>query len=381
MVYKGKRKLGDLFKNRREKGKMGLPTLSVTINDGLVERDSLDRKNETNLSPEEHLLVIKGDIAYNMMRMWQGASGFAYQDGIVSPAYVVLAPQNEIDSLYASYLFKTRRMVYLFWAYSYGITGDRLRLYYNDFAKIPVNIISISRQRKIASLLSTCDRRIDLTKRLLKTKQLLKKGLMQKLLAGDYTFKGFVDKRWQEFRLGELFRERCETNRSDLPLLSITADRGVINRNELDKKDSSNLDKSKYKRIAPGDIGYNTMRMWQGISGVSELDGIVSPAYTICVPSKQIDPYFAGYLFKFPPVINLFYRYSQGLVNDTLNLKFRHFSQIKIKIPTLKEQQKIVHILKKSDQQVYQLSRLLALLTEQKRGLMESLMTVKTSVR
>ena len=73
MTYSGNRRLGDLFSSRREKGRPGLPTLSVTLNDGLVNREDLDRKQETNLAPEEHLLVKPGDIAYNMMRMWQGA--------------------------------------------------------------------------------------------------------------------------------------------------------------------------------------------------------------------------------------------------------------------------------------------------------------------
>src|SRR5947199_9322703 len=132
MPANGKQKLGDLFRNRRERGLPGLPVVSVTLNDGLVGRDALDRKTDTNLAPEEHLLIKAGDIAYNMMRMWQGASGLAQHDGIVSPAYVDLAPKNGIDPVFASYWFKSPRIVYLFWAYSYGLTNDRLRLYFKD---------------------------------------------------------------------------------------------------------------------------------------------------------------------------------------------------------------------------------------------------------
>ena len=107
MVYTGNYRLGDLFESRREKGSLGLPLLSVTLTDGMVDREDLSRKMETELTDEEHLVVRKGDIAYNMMRMWQGASGLAIKDGIISPAYVVLAPKAGIDSEYASYLFKT----------------------------------------------------------------------------------------------------------------------------------------------------------------------------------------------------------------------------------------------------------------------------------
>src|SRR5258708_6961463 len=129
-------KLGNVFKSRRERGRTGLPTLSVTLNDGLVLRESLERKTDTNLSPEEHLLVREGDIAYNMMRMWQGASGLARFDAMVSPAYVVLKSTKEIDPIFASYFFKSARMIHLFSAYSYGLTKDRLRVYFPDFELI-----------------------------------------------------------------------------------------------------------------------------------------------------------------------------------------------------------------------------------------------------
>ena len=125
--------LGNYFRVRKEKGKPGLPTLSVTMNDGLVDRSDLDRKMETNLTPEQHLNVRKGDIAYNMMRMWQGAFGRADKDGIVSPAYVVVRPRESVDSRFAAHWFKSARMIHLFWAYSYGLTEDRLRLYADDF--------------------------------------------------------------------------------------------------------------------------------------------------------------------------------------------------------------------------------------------------------
>lgn len=174
--------LGDLFRSRKEKGEAGLPVMSVTMNDGLVDRDSLERKTNGTLDPDEHLLIRKGDIAYNMMRMWQGASGLAEADGIVSPAYVVVAPGKDIDPLFASYWFKSDRMIYLFWAYSYVITGDRLRLYYKDFSKIPVTVPPKSDQDRIGQILFTVDRTIEHTGQLIETKSKLKKGLAQQLL-------------------------------------------------------------------------------------------------------------------------------------------------------------------------------------------------------
>jgi type I restriction enzyme, S subunit len=202
MAYKGETKLGKLFQSRRERGKNGLPTLSVTMTNGLINRDDLNRKTDTNLSPEEHLLVQKDDIAYNMMRMWQGASGLAKKDGIISPAYIVLKPiRVNIDPLFASYLFKSKRMIYLFWAYSYGLTGDRLRLYFNDFKRIPINVPTIPEQRKIAHILSTWDTAIETIEKLIENNQQKKTALMQQLLTGKKRLSGFTGK-WKEEMVG-----------------------------------------------------------------------------------------------------------------------------------------------------------------------------------
>ena len=165
-----KPRLGDYFSQRTEPGREGLPTLSVTLRDGLVFRDDLDRKTDTSLEHHEHLLAREGDIAYNMMRMWQGASGRAATDGLVSPAYVVLRPTDKIDTRYAAHWFKSARMVYLFWAYSHGLTEDRLRLYYDDFAEIPAAPPPLPIQRGIAAILDEWDNAIVTAKKLVDTK-------------------------------------------------------------------------------------------------------------------------------------------------------------------------------------------------------------------
>ncbi|WP_052342937.1 hypothetical protein [Saccharicrinis fermentans] len=105
---------------------------------------------------------------------------------------------------------------------------------------------------------------------------------MQQLLTGKTRLKGFGGE-WKESKLEEYFTQRNETNQKKLPLLSVGIN-GVYPQDESIKKDTSNTDKSKYKRICVGDIGYNTMRMWQGRSALSSLEGIVSPAYTIITP-------------------------------------------------------------------------------------------------
>ena len=178
-------RMGDLFESRRERGRPGLPLLSVTKNHGLVDRDDLDRKQDSALTPEEHLLVKPGDIAYNMMRMWQGAFGLADREGLVSPAYVVLKPKDSIHPAYAGQMLRTPRMLYLMWAYSYGLTDDRLRLYFPDFASIKVTVPTKQSQLRIAQYLETWDRAIDIQQRLVLNKERQRQALLLLLMTGD----------------------------------------------------------------------------------------------------------------------------------------------------------------------------------------------------
>ena len=125
----------------------------------------------------------KGDIAYNMMRMWQGACGLATADGVVSPAYVVLAPKRGIDSRFAYHWFKSARMIYLFWAYSHGLTEDRLRLYFDEFAEIPIAPPPLEQQRRVAAVLNEWDHAIDRAERLVTANRLAYRAELERLTA------------------------------------------------------------------------------------------------------------------------------------------------------------------------------------------------------
>lgn len=249
-----------------------------------------------------------------------------------------------------------------------------------DLDSIPIFIPPLAVQQSIAEILIVWDSAIQATGKLLANCRLQKQALMQQLLSGKKRLPGKFGA-WKQYRLGTLFKERVETDREDLALLSITREGGVIPREDVGRKDTSNEDKSKYLRICPGDIGYNTMRMWQGVSALSAYEGIISPAYTVLIPQSQIDGRFAAYLFKFEPVVFLFYRYSQGLVSDTWNLKYPHFAEIKVSIPERKEQEAIADVLATADAEIIALTKELERLQVEKRALMQQLLTGKRRVR
>jgi type I restriction enzyme S subunit len=172
---------GDLFTNRKEDGEQGLPIYSVTMNDGMIPRASFDRDFSDIEDPAGNKKVCKGDIAYNMMRMWQGAQGVAREDCMVSPAYVVLAPRSGVCPNFFAYLFKLPQSLLVLTAISRGLTKDRLRLYFDDFARMRLCIPALAEQQRIASFLASLDELIATQHDKISALKSHKKGLMQQL--------------------------------------------------------------------------------------------------------------------------------------------------------------------------------------------------------
>jgi len=141
---------GRLFAQRNETGFGELPILEVSLKTGVRVRDMDNlRRKQVMSDREKYKRAAQGDIAYNMMRMWQGAIGVAPVDGLVSPAYVVAKPYSEVDCRYFSYLFRTTAYMNEVDAYSRGIVKDRNRLYWQDFKRMPSVVPPIAEQRQI----------------------------------------------------------------------------------------------------------------------------------------------------------------------------------------------------------------------------------------
>lgn len=173
-------KIGSILKERKERSGDG-EMLSVTINHGIVKFDDIDRKDNSSKDKSNYKKVYKNDIAYNSMRMWQGASGKAEFDGIVSPAYTVVTPIENINSSFIAYYFKTHNMIHKFRINSQGLTSDTWNLKYKQLKDIKISICSKEEQDKIANLLTILDIRIKKQNHKLEILSINKKGLLQKM--------------------------------------------------------------------------------------------------------------------------------------------------------------------------------------------------------
>lgn len=150
---------------------------------------------------------------------------------------------------------------------------------------------------------------------------------------------------WQLLPNIAIFDEGVERDHIDAELLSVTITSGVIKQTEVDKNDTSNSDKSKYKFVKPTHLVYNKMRMWQGAIGVSNYFGIVSPAYIVIVPKLKIDSRFFHYQFRCSYYVNYSKRFSYGICDDQLSLRYSDFKRMYSVLPPLETQIKIANIL------------------------------------
>lgn len=158
------RRNGRLFAQRNETGFADLPILEVSLRTGVRVRDFENSGRKQVMSDrDKYKRAVGGDIAYNMMRMWQGAVGVAPTDGLISPAYVVAKPLPGTESRYFIRLFRTAAYMTEIDKYSRGIVKDRNRLYWEDFKRMPSCYPPPHEQVKIADAIDKECNDIDTT--------------------------------------------------------------------------------------------------------------------------------------------------------------------------------------------------------------------------
>jgi type I restriction enzyme S subunit len=177
------RRASELFTNRSERNSSGLPILSVTQDQGVVLRSSLDRRirhdEETNGT---YKIVRKGDFVISL-RSFQGGLEYSEIEGAVSPAYHIIHPISPISQRFYRHYFKSPDFIGRLAIAVIGIR-DGKQISFTDFGFIRIPYLHPEDQQRIAALLDTCDAELDLLRRQRDALDLQKRGLMQRLLTG-----------------------------------------------------------------------------------------------------------------------------------------------------------------------------------------------------
>ena len=380
------RKLKDIVNRVTRKNKNLESTLPLTISAqyGLVDQITFFNKQIASKDMSGYYLLQKGEFAYNKSYSkdfpWGAIKRLnMYDEGVLSTLYIAFLPFKVNSDFLVSYYetdgwHKEVAIRAAEGARNHGLLNITAVDFFDTGLMIPPNN---DEQQEIGGFFIELDHTITLHQRKLDLLKEQKKGFLQKMFpkngakVPELRFAGFADD-WEERKLGDVFSERSERS-SEGELISVTINSGVVKASELDRKDNSSNDKSNYKKVEVGDIAYNSMRMWQGASGYSSYDGILSPAYTVIIPKEGTDSKFFAYDFKRHDMIQTFKRNSQGLTSDTWKLKFPTLKSVKVMVPCMEEQTKISNFFERLDTTITLHRRKLDLLKEQKKGFLQKM--------
>ena len=349
-------------------------------------------------------VLAPGDVVLAMDRTWVGAGlKCAVACELDLPCLLVqrvarIRGKNDLLTCFVAQLLSTYRFSEYVRAVQTEtamphISADQIR----DF---PIPLPPLPEQRKIAEILSTWDRAIEQTEKLIAAKQRLKQGLMQQLLTGRLRFPQFgpgsspvrrtrfgpVPTDWHYVSIGDVAAEVSDRHGGDtsIPVLSCTKYDGLVDSLTYFGKRVFSEDTSGYKLVRRGQFAYATNHIEEGSIGVltDAEAGLVSPMYTVFrTDPYQVDVRFLYSLLKTELYRHIFEVSTSASVDRRGSLRWNQFRTIRLALPALTEQRTIAACLGVAGQELDTMRRQLAALRQQKKGLMQKLLTGRVRVQ
>ena len=253
-------------------------------------------------------------------------------------------------------------------------------------------------QEKIVEFLSTWDNAVSQLREQINVKQKQKKALMRRLLTGKHRFPEFIRSSdftktkygdipadWEYVHINHVASHVSTKNKDgrELPVLSCTKHHGLVNSADYFDKQVHSKDLSTYKIIKKGQFAYATNHIEEGSIGYQNLhdEAVISPMYTIFKTNNKIDDSYLFKLVKTDLYRHIFGANTNASVDRRGSLRWPDFSKLYIPLPSIPEQQKIAAFLDIADQEIKQLTQKLEAYQEQKKGLMQQLLTGKKRVK
>lgn len=321
---------------------------------------------------------------------------------ITSVDVCILKPRVDVNPRFLVYVLSSAQYLGFMEGQCRGGTRDRVSRTFLGSVRVPVP--SLEEQTQIATVLdlqtSTIDELIAEQRRLtdlLKEKRqaVISHAVTRGLKAAapmkpsGIEWLGEVPEHWEVTRLANVFREVTEEGADDLPILSVSIHHGVSDREyegeEMDRKVTRSDDRSKYKRVAPGDLVYNMMRAWQGGFGTVTVAGMVSPAYVVARPQRHLATAYVEHLLRTSQAIEQMRRHSRGVTDFRLRLYWEEFKNIRVAMPPQDEAVAICARIAEMEGQFSKMSATcedsIALLQERRSALISAAVTGQIDVR
>lgn len=374
---------GRLFAHRVETGHPDLPILEVSLRTGVRVRDMENLKRKQVMSQKEkYKRAVKGDIAYNMMRMWQGAVGPVPADGLVSPAYVVVRPFGEVNSSYCSYLFRTAAYMQEVNKFSRGIVADRNRLYWEAFKQMPSLVPPRPEQDQIVAYLRAQDAHIA---RFIKAKRDLIGLMTEERAVRAEQAKSLPDTQWLRLDMVvRLLARPIERQRANAytPIGMFNRGRGIFHKQACLGRD---LGDSTFFPITEGDLIFSGQFAWEGAIGVasSEDDGCVA-SHRYPIAKCNLDVVTPEYLFTFfmgEAGELLLNQHSRGAAGRNRPLNPRSLLKEKIPVPPIRRQREISDLFHEEQSVRREVEKEIALIREYRDRLIADVITGQVDVR
>jgi len=360
------RRNGRLFAQRNQTGFSDLPILEVSLKTGVRVRDLDNSKRKQVMTDrDKYKRAVQGDIAYNMMRMWQGAVGMAPVDGLVSPAYIVAQPFPGTESSYFSYLFRTGVYKNEVNQYSRGIVSDRNRLYWDEFKQMPSVCPPPEEQQSIALFLNW---QITQMNKIIHNKHRLGELFAERRKVTTYAAMKSGGTRYS--RLGVV------THRVERPIERLASEsytpiglhnwgKGIFHK-ELTS--SADLGDSSFSMVKQGDLVFSGQFAWEGavaLAGETDDGCVASHRYPMfyCIP----DLVDASYLWSFFCMKEghlLLDLNSRGAAGRNRPLNAGTLMKEKIPVPPLHLQQKVAQLVNRETDLRQKIARDISLLRE-----------------
>ena len=364
----------------------GIPVIKMgNLDRGFIKLDKIQYLPEDEIHNKEDVLM-EGDLLFNTrntlelvgkVAIWKNELPFAvYNSNLMRMKF----SEKFVESnWFINYAFNSHYGLSQLRGIATGTTSVAA-IYGRDLESIKFLLPPLPEQRSIAHVLGLMDTTINQNNQLIAQKELRKKWLMQNLLTGKKRLKGFGGE-WKEIHIKDVAKEVSLRNKEDkqLTVLSCTKYDGLVESLEYWGRKTFADDISAYKIVPKNHFAYATNHIEEGSIGYQDSfdEALISPMYTVFKTDPSINDLYFYKLLKSHVLIYQYQNRMEGSIDRRGGLRWDAFSIIKVHVPPYEEQTAIAQVLQSADKEIQLLNAKTDKLREQKKGLMQQLLTGK----